>query len=408
MPAPSKRTIKLVSVLAVLVLTVLLGTVRAVDERVWYPRSVIDTTESGQVSFPQLRDVAKQLDTGATDVWLIAKDGTLWRHGGGPWPPRIAGQVASPGGLARVDVAYDGTVWCITSSGFLWHRRNDETWKQVPQNLAGPLVDVTVFNGTVWVARADGSVWMTRNGIDFEDRSALIGFKRLAGNNRSQMWGIANYGALWWRGNVGTPDEAWFPAEGIGSEMQWEDVSVSHDGTAWLVAADGTVWFTTDGIGYQKIPGEGFSSISAGRYLDHWAVKADGTLWAWQPSEAPPPAAPPPPPPPQSPSPPPPSQPEPNLGVSTTGAGLETAFHVTGSGFLPNTQTTIRGVRIGQDEISEYYWTTTANADGEIAADLPIPCLSGIIINFSANDGRPDPNDLTNRFWSNTVPASCP
>jgi hypothetical protein len=99
---------------------------------------------------------------------------------------------------------------------------------------------------------------------------------------------------------------------------------------------------------------------------------------------------------------------QPILAVSATGAALDTVFHVTGSDFLPNAQTTIRGARIGQDGIFEYYWTTTANTEGEIAADLPIPCLSGIIINFSANDGRPDPNNLTNRFWSNTVPAYCP
>jgi hypothetical protein len=81
---------------------------------------------------------------------------------------------------------------------------------------------------------------------------------------------------------------------------------------------------------------------------------------------------------------------------------------VTGSRFLANAQVTIRGARIGEGEIFNYYWTTSASARGSIAADLAIPCLSGIQISFSANDGRPDRNDLTNRFWSNTVPAFCP
>ena len=164
-------------------------------------------------------------------------------------------------------VALDGTVWCATSSGFLWHRRNDGTWKKVPPKLAQPLVDVTVFNGTVWVARADGAVWMTSNGENFVEKTALVGFKRLAGNNRSQLWGIATEGSLWWRGNVGASNEAWFLAEGIGTTMKWEDVSISYDGTVWLVAADGTVWHTTDGIGYLRIPGEGFISIFGGKIL---------------------------------------------------------------------------------------------------------------------------------------------
>lgn len=83
-------------------------------------------------------------------------------------------------------------------------------------------------------------------------------------------------------------------------------------------------------------------------------------------------------------------------------------FRVTGSRFLANVQVTIRGARIGEDGIFDFYWTTLASDQGSIDAQLAIPCVSGLQISFSANDGRPDANDLTNRFWSNTVSAFCP
>jgi hypothetical protein len=115
----------------------------------------------------------------------------------------------------------------------------------------------------------------------------------------------------------------------------------------------------------------------------------------------------PPPPPPPTPLP---QQTKPNILVSSTGAGASTVFHVTGSGFLPNTDVTIRGARIAQDAIPTYYWTTRSSGYKAITADLPIPCLPGVTIYFSANDGRkvPDSQDHTGRLWSNTVPASCP
>ncbi|MEU2058637.1 hypothetical protein [Streptomyces bungoensis] len=106
--------------------------------------------------------------------------------------------------------------------------------------------------------------------------------------------------------------------------------------------------------------------------------------------------------------PPPPPQARPNLAVTTTGSGESTVFHLKGSGFVRNAQVTIKGARIGPDGIFNYYWTGKARDDGSIAFGIPVPCVSGIQISFSVNDGRQDQSDHTNRLWSNTSTAACP
>jgi hypothetical protein len=375
-----------------------------VEVRVWWPRYVVDTVGGGQVAFPQLRDVAVRLDASFPEVWATARDGTLWRHGAGPWPPDTAGQEPGPGNLTRLAIALDGSVWAVTPTGAVWHHRMDGAWTQVPANLFGALVDVTVWQGTAWVVRDDGSMWQTVNGVSFVDKSILLPMKRVAAGNHTEMWGITTHGQVMWMANSGN----WFLTEGIGREGKWEDLSISEEGTAWLVRDDGTIWSTRDGVGYERIPGEGFSSISAGRFLGLWAVKTDGTLWAWNPAPPSPVSVPPPPPATTSPGAPSPSSPRPQIAVSTSGSGAGSIFHVTGSRFLANAQVTIRGARIGADGAFNYYWMATASPSGSVDAPLQIPCISGITISFSANDGRPDPTDLTNRFWSNTADASCP
>lgn len=262
-----------------------------------------------------------------------------------------------------------------------------------------PLVDVVIHQGTVWVVRHDGAMWQTRDGKTFEERTILLPVGRLAGLNNGDLWGLSthNQPVLIRRRPDGL---VWDPAAG-GHNKTWVDISISTEGVVWLVASDGTMWTTTDGTGFLSVPGDNFVAVSAGGFEVAWAVKKDGTLWVWQPK----PASPLPPPPP----PPPPGALRPQLGVSTTGAAENTVFHVTGSDFLRNVEVTVRAARIGPDGVFDFYWATRSSFDGTISIDLPIPCVSGLItLSFSANDGRPDPADLTNRFWSNTVPRACP
>ena len=236
-------------------------------DRTWFPMSVI-TTDSGQITLPPLLDVAKLDINSPADVWLIANDGTLWRIGFEISPAHASAtqvsQLASPVTfsppefLTRAAVAPDFTLWCITSNGSLWHRIDDQTWHKVPQNLGSTLVDLTMLEGNPWVARDDGAVWMTNNGQNFVEKTAIIPMIRLAGTNSGRLWGIEkptpSQGVLWVRRNVGASNEAWFITENLGRDKKWEDVSVTENGIVLLVAADGQVFSTNDGISYLEIP----------------------------------------------------------------------------------------------------------------------------------------------------------
>ncbi|NUR29738.1 MAG: hypothetical protein HOV83_28470 [Catenulispora sp.] len=385
-------------------------------DRIWTPRYVVDVnsgTESSTVSFPQLLDVATQEDTSFSEAWLAAKDGTLWRHGGGPIPPRSAGQEPAPGSVTGLAVAIDGGLWIVTDHRQLWHRRLNGQWDRIPVPAGiEPLVDVTVHHRDVWIVRDDGAMWRTSDGT-FEEMTTVIPFMRLSGRDTGDLWGISLHPSanLFRR----TADSLWQPVEG-GRDKSWADISVSFEGKVWLVATDGTVWTTTDGISYLKVSADsGFTRIMASRFESPWAVKADGTLWAWwpKPTTPIPPAPPAPAPPPPAPPVPPPSAVRPQLTVTTTGSGDSTVFHFTGSGFLPSSATTrvdvtIRGARIDDGGVPTFYWVTQSSDQGTMTYDLPLACVPGLRISFSANDGRRDPHDFTDRFWSNTVTVSCP
>lgn len=108
--------------------------------------------------------------------------------------------------------------------------------------------------------------------------------------------------------------------------------------------------------------------------------------------------------------PPPPAQTPPTInGVTTTGNGENTVFHIRGSDFDRKAkEVTIKGVRIDADGVRNVYWTTKVRNDGTLAVGIPLPCIPGIEISFSATDGRENRQDWTHKLWSNTVPAKCP
>jgi hypothetical protein len=103
---------------------------------------------------------------------------------------------------------------------------------------------------------------------------------------------------------------------------------------------------------------------------------------------------------------------------------------VTGNGFLPNTTVYIRVVIQGfPSGISDHretqapYPQTTSDGHGNVrkqvipASSVPpyvdstitlYGCFPGEYIYISANDGRKDPNDLTETLWSNTPQVPCP
>lgn len=94
----------------------------------------------------------------------------------------------------------------------------------------------------------------------------------------------------------------------------------------------------------------------------------------------------------------------PNISVSTQVSDTGGIFTVIGSGFTPNG--TVH-VRVVDDALNTVWFDQSADQNGELNFQQPIQCSSGAL-HFSANDGRPDPNDLTGTLWSNTFDIPCP
>jgi hypothetical protein len=193
-----------------------------------------------------------------------------------------------------------------------------------------------------------------------------------------------------------------------------EDLSIGGEGVIWLVDKGGRVFTTKDGNSFNLNPRTGFRRIAAARYGIVYGVKTDGSLWLWAPS---------------------PTAPQPSGGSGggsggggsggggsggSGGGGTQTKptiscntsppdkFSITGTGFDASKTVTVRGASITNNQLNNFYWNTQSSSTGNIQYDLIIPCLSGVVISFSATDGRKDPNDLTGNLWSNTVSSSCP
>lgn len=368
------------------------------------------------VQAPHLQDVGVAMDVAFPSVWMVATDGTLWTL---PSPTGgNAHQVASPGPLARVAVSPDGSVWCVEKNGALWiHRPASGSWtKATPHRQSDgaafqlSALDIAVGNDRrAWVVQDKGGgigwIWSTVDGATFAFGDAF-GFKRVSGGVSNDVWVVDMLNRIVTFPH--TSGQFGFGVDTNGRNMV--DVSAGFEGDVWMVGVDGSAWKTSDrGTTFLKL-GDGFVAISAGRFDSPWGVKADGTLWLWNDLPViPSPVAPAPSPPGLPPSPPPPSQPRPVIEVTTSGAGESTVFTVSGkTGFLGGAQVTIRGARIGADGASDFFWSTFAANDGTFAIQLSIPCVPGITITFTANDGRPDPSDFTNRFWSLPVNGVCP
>jgi hypothetical protein len=99
---------------------------------------------------------------------------------------------------------------------------------------------------------------------------------------------------------------------------------------------------------------------------------------------------------------------KPIISVTTEGSGTGAVFVVKGSGFVADAPVTVRAARIGDGQIHNVFFHARSAAGGALETRISIPCVPGLQLSFSANDGRPDPSDLTGTLWSNTVQAFCP
>src|SRR4051812_46662184 len=71
---------------------------------------------------------------------------------------------------------------------------------------------------------------------------------------------------------------------------------------------------------------------------------------------------------------------------------------VTGTGFLPDHNVTIRITRRGED-VSDYLPYAT-DRNGHLCAALPTSAVG--TLHITASDHRPDPDGACGRLWSNT------
>lgn len=80
-------------------------------------------------------------------------------------------------------------------------------------------------------------------------------------------------------------------------------------------------------------------------------------------------------------------------------------FVVKGSGFLKTHTVHIRVVN--NATFASNFYTATSDASGAIEAPITIEGLSGgVVLDFSANDERPDATDATGTLWSSTIKVS--
>ncbi|MGI5324304.1 hypothetical protein [Actinomadura nitritigenes] len=344
-------------------------------------------------------------------VYWVGGDGSLWRT---YFDVEVLEQVPSPGDMTRVAVSPDMSVWCVDRQGRAWAMHGDFNWTRVPVLPNDIVVDIDVAadqsvwlvtkNGRYYVKRTDASapqwvpLFITISGVSGVTQPVFDDPNHSAGT----AWGTTDFGG---------------PGKLMISNGVWEPDSTPFQGVAdlsagparlWMVMADGTIWTTPDGQTRLRM-GDLLANRVAADYTDivAYAVSPDGRAWFWQQVSAttPPPAPVPPPP---APAPPQPGDQPPALAVSVTGSGQSTVFKLTGSGFLPGARVNIRVVEIIDGQAPEVFRATTADGTGKTSYDFPIPCQSGEILNFSANDGRVKSGDFTQTLWSNTVAQECP
>jgi hypothetical protein len=367
----------------------------------WFPLSMVPS--------PHLQDVGAMIVTAdpassSLDSWFIGSDGSFWVFGTSSWQ-----QKPSPGDLSRVAVSSDGYAYTVNRRGQLW--RFKDTWVQI--DLQGDkAVDVSVgLDSRLWVVMENGSPWVAPSaGANpvFSGAGILLSSIAAATGPDGQnpfglAWGVTPVmfgpfalckceGGTGWSGTTLT---------GI------RDLAVSTSKQLFLVRDDGTVWITGEGILQVRAGNQtGFTRISASPTPGIMcAVKADGSAWIWADRNEPP--HPPPPLPTMPPARPSGGQP-PVITARSTGAGESTVFLVSGRRFAPDREVTLRATRLADGQVFQFFWIGRSDVEGKAEFSVPLPCLSGLVINFSANDGRSNPADLTNRLWSNTVSIACP
>jgi alpha-tubulin suppressor-like RCC1 family protein len=193
--------------------------------------------------------------------------------------PGLTGVVAiTGGGSAGYALTGDGAMWEIDGAGL----------SAVATRIAD-LTNVVAISGQGFALKSDGSVWIRGNG----------------GSPSTQVSGLANIVAIY------CGDGHYFALDSYGTLYGWgfdgsgelgdggtnniiptdpHPIPVSNvasvsagDYTSLLLTTDGTVWSTGGGATYfTQVQGlSGITAVMAGEYDHLFALKGDGTLYAW-------------------------------------------------------------------------------------------------------------------------------
>ncbi|WP_131786326.1 RCC1 domain-containing protein [Protofrankia symbiont of Coriaria ruscifolia] len=271
--------------------------------------------------------------------YALRRDGTVWAWGKNSYgqlgngtttdsllPVRVSGltgvRAIADSGVTGYALRWDGTVWAwgYNAEGNLGNGTTTDS--SVPVQVSG-LTGVTAIAGsgnTAYALRRDGTVWAW--GGNFFDGlgplpaptlftsvpiqvSGLTGVTAIAGGGLSAYvlrsdgtvwaWGGNNVGQLG-NGHGGVGSRTPIPAQVSG--LTGVTIIAAGPYTAYAVRSDGTLWAWGQnwngqlGIGTISIPGldvtlpvqvSGLTGVTAiaGGDENGYAVRSDGTLWAW-------------------------------------------------------------------------------------------------------------------------------
>ena len=176
----------------------------------------------------------------------------------------------------------DGTLWRQIDTGSGWEQAEyaeDYTAPEPPnfdvttewEQIEGNAVDVGAgADGSVWVIDTHSNQIYRYTGSDWEDMGG--NGNRIDSGVHGDAYVVTADGGIWYsNGDVGN----WSPLPG---EMSAKDVGVGADGSVWAIRAADDQIFRHDGSIWQDMGGNG-ERIDAGPDGDAYVVTADGTVW---------------------------------------------------------------------------------------------------------------------------------
>jgi hypothetical protein len=229
-------------------------------------------------------------------------DGSLWRYGVLPAGEAAWQQVSAPGSVTRVGVAPDGTVWCVTKepAAAYYLSKGDLNGSWTPVSLlanAHPYdVDVAT-DGSVRILMTSGEYWgQTSDGknnwyFTGVPLAGLTGFDPpVSLSDPGRAWGI--WGSTGHSGPLCFCNHVWVvEPEGGGGTFIGDVVDISTSPNyLWMVKSDDTVWTSTTGTTQTRIGENFFAQRICGAYIDEsqtpggevaFAVAKDGSPWTY-------------------------------------------------------------------------------------------------------------------------------